>query len=361
MPTDIESASESEESTTFSNYVGTRTSRSRRAVDDGKSGLSSQHQCVEPSSQSVSQSFSQNQSLYEDIINRCQTHSFAVIPETPLFDLDLCVVNVDHQRFVSTYAREIFAYLKEREQDMAPNPELFTTVQLDIKPWMRSVLVEWLAEVTSEYQCTNDTLFLAVSFLDRVLSKRPVFRERLQLLGATCLFIASKLEEVDALTLSDFIFVCAETYSKQEFLEMERLVLNTLEFTLHVPTAKSFIRRFCRAAHGSSTMFLLAYYLLELTLLSNELLAFPPSKRAASCVFLAKYNLNPTEDVDSVWTHDLRHYTTYTLEKLKPVIKILWELWADMPNDKLSVIYKHYSSRDLYRGVARIPVSPYPL
>lgn len=44
----------------------------------------------------------------------------------------------------------------------------------------------------------SDTLFLAVSYLDRYLSLIPVTRTRLQLVGVTCLLLAAKYEEIYA-------------------------------------------------------------------------------------------------------------------------------------------------------------------
>ena len=63
--------------------------------------------------------------------------------------------------------------------------------QTDITPGMRSVLIGWLVEVAEEYKFNNETLFLAVSFVDRFLSQMSVVRGRLQLVGIAAMFIAS--------------------------------------------------------------------------------------------------------------------------------------------------------------------------
>ena len=44
----------------------------------------------------------------------------------------------------------------------------------------------------------SDTLFLAVSFVDRFLSTRQVQRNHLQLVGVSCMLIAAKYEEIYA-------------------------------------------------------------------------------------------------------------------------------------------------------------------
>ena len=63
--------------------------------------------------------------------------------------------------------------------------------QSDITPGMRSILIDWLVEVVEEYKIHNETLFLAVSFIDRFLSHMSVLRGKLQLVGTAAMFIAA--------------------------------------------------------------------------------------------------------------------------------------------------------------------------
>ena len=46
--------------------------------------------------------------------------------------------------------------------------------QQDITTAMRSILVDWLVEVTSEYRLSQQTLHLSVVLLDRYLSRMPI-------------------------------------------------------------------------------------------------------------------------------------------------------------------------------------------
>lgn len=64
-------------------------------------------------------------------------------------------------------------------------------VQKDINPSMREILIDWLNEVAQEYKLTDYSLFLSVNFTDRFLTKISVHRTKLQLVGITCLLIAS--------------------------------------------------------------------------------------------------------------------------------------------------------------------------
>ena len=63
--------------------------------------------------------------------------------------------------------------------------------QSDITTSMRSILIDWLVEVSEEYKLHRETLFLAVNYIDRFLSYMSVQRGKLRLVGAASMFLAS--------------------------------------------------------------------------------------------------------------------------------------------------------------------------
>lgn len=63
--------------------------------------------------------------------------------------------------------------------------------QPDITYNMRTILVDWLVEVSEEYKLQTETLYIAVSIIDRFLSFMSVVRSKLQLVGTAAMFIAS--------------------------------------------------------------------------------------------------------------------------------------------------------------------------
>lgn len=115
---------------------------------------------------------------------------------------------------------------------------------------MRGILVDWLVEVAAEFRLVSDTLFSAVALVDRVLSLRPVPRARLQLVGVACMLLAAKYEEIYAPQVDEFVFITDNTYSRDELLNAEAEALGDLGFSLSAPTAKTFLRRFVKAALG---------------------------------------------------------------------------------------------------------------
>lgn len=89
---------------------------------------------------------------------------------------------------------------------------------------MRAVLVEWLVDVSQAYNLLSETLFLAINYIDRFLSREIVLRRELQLVGITCMLIAAKYEEVRAPQIDDFCYITDNTYTHDEMLAMEQQV-----------------------------------------------------------------------------------------------------------------------------------------
>ena len=92
--------------------------------------------------------------------------------------------------FTSEYHMDILTNMKKREKDFLPKWN-YMTKQPDITFTMRSILIDWLIEVGEEYKLGTETLFLAVSYIDRFLSHMSVQRAKLQLVGTACMFIAA--------------------------------------------------------------------------------------------------------------------------------------------------------------------------
>ncbi|KAJ0257088.1 Cyclin-A2-4 [Hirschfeldia incana] len=195
------------------------------------------------------------------------------------------------------YAPEIYYNLRVSELKRRPVPDFMERIQKDVTQSMRGILVDWLVEVSEEYTLVPDTLYLTVYLIDWFLHGNYLERQRLQLLGITCMLIASKYEEINAPRIEEFCFITDNTYTRDQVLEMENQVLAHFSFQIYTPTPKTFLRRFIRAAQASYLrprleLECLASYLTELTLIDYHFLKFLPSVIAASAVFLAKWTLD---------------------------------------------------------------------
>ncbi|XP_017701045.2 cyclin-A1-3 isoform X2 [Phoenix dactylifera] len=228
------------------------------------------------------------------------------------------------------------------------DPQLCATLAPDIYKHLRT------AEVAEEYRLVPDTLYLTVNYIDRYLSGNEMNRQRLQLLGVVCMFIAAKYEEICAPQVEEFCYITDNTYFKDEVLQMEAAVLKYLKFEMTAPTAKCFLRRFVRAAQGCDEVPLLqleflANYVAELSLLEYNMLCYSPSLIAASAIFLAKFILQPMK---KPWNATLGHYTLYKPSELCDCVKALHQLFHSSPGSSLPAIREKYSQHK-YKFVAK--------
>ncbi|KAJ4959087.1 hypothetical protein NE237_026198 [Protea cynaroides] len=255
----------------------------------------------------------------------------------------------------SLYVADIYNNLRVAELVRRPSSNFMEILQRDITQSMRGILIDWLVEVADEYKLVPDTLYLAVYIIDRFLSANYMERQRLQLLGITSMLIASKYEEICAPRVEEFCLITDNTYTKGEVLQMESQVLNYLGFQLSAPTAKTFLRRFLRAAQASYKvpsleLEFLANYLSELTLIEYTFLKFIPSLIAASAVFLARWTLDQS---CRPWNPTLEHYTTYKASDLKVTVLALQDLQMNTNGCPLNAIREKYKQHK-YKCVATL-------
>ncbi|XP_057728927.1 cyclin-A1-1-like isoform X1 [Arachis stenosperma] len=268
------------------------------------------------------------------------------------------VVNVDNNfmdpQLCATFACDIYKHLRASEAKKRPSTDFMESVQKDINPSMRAILIDWLVEVAEEYRLVPDTLYLTVNYIDRYLSGNPMNRQKLQLLGVASMMVASKYEEICAPQVEEFCYITDNTYFKEEVLQMESAVLNYLKFEMTAPTIKCFLRRFVRAAQGVSEtpslqLECLTNYIAELSLLEYSMLCYAPSLIAASAIFLAKFILSPST---KPWNATLKHYTQYQPSDLCSCVRDLHRLCCNNPNSNLPAIREKYSQHK-YKNVAK--------
>lgn len=201
---------------------------------------------------------------------------------------DVDFEDVDDPQLLSEYVYDIMQYWKTKELEDRVDPHHLDN-QKEITPEMREKLINWLMEVQLVFRLLIDTMFLAVNMIDRYSAKRHIPRNKYQLVGMTSLFIASKVEEIWAISVAQFVFISKEAYTKEEILDMEQEILSTLCFNVTPATTISFMRRYTKVADADSATHTLAKYLIELSLPNHSLsMSFLPSQVAASAVLISR-------------------------------------------------------------------------
>ncbi|CAM8911147.1 unnamed protein product [Rhodiola kirilowii] len=267
----------------------------------------------------------------------------------------------DDPRMCVAYVSDIYDYLKdmERHQGNQASPDYLEKIQKDLNAKMRGILVDWLVEVSEEYKLLPDTLYLAVSYVDRFLSLNAISRDQLQLVGVASMLVASKFEEISPPNVDDFCYITDNTYSSQQVAMMEADVLRLLKFEMSRPTVVTFLRIFTRVVQAKFTapnlqFEFLVYYLAELSLLDYGCVKFLPSLVAASVIFLAKFTIWPTAHP---WCAKLQENTGYRPSELKTCVHIVQDLQMSRAGGSLVAIREKYNQHK-FKSVALLTCVP---
>ena len=177
---------------------------------------------------------------------------------------------------------------------MLPNPHYMLN-QTEIQWSMRAVLMDWVVQVHMRFALLPETLFLAVNYIDRFLSNKIVSLSKLQLVGATALFVAAKYEEINCPSVGEIVYMVDSGYSNEEILKAERYMLSMLGFELGFPGPMSFLRRISKADDYDLETRTLAKYFLEVSIMDERFVGSPCSYVAAGAHCLARMVLKKGE------------------------------------------------------------------
>ncbi|CAL1299701.1 unnamed protein product [Larinioides sclopetarius] len=247
---------------------------------------------------------------------------------------------------VPQYACDIFRWYRLRERQFVITKYL--DKQKEMTKSMRAILVDWMVEVQESFELNHETLYLAVKLVDMYLMNNFVAKSKLQLVGATAVFIAAKFDERMPPLIDDFLYICDDSYNRPEFLETEIKILKAINFDLGVPLSYRFLRRYARCARISMEMLTLARFILETSLMDYELIDVLDSKIAAAALLLA------LKMKDMEWTPTLEYYTEYRESDLQDLIIHLNKNISVPPNKHLQTIRMKYS-HEIFFHVAKIP------
>jgi len=172
-----------------------------------------------------------------------------------------------------------------------------------------------------------------------------IHRSKLQLVGVAAMFLVSKIEEVYAPAISDFVYITDNAYTEAEIRQMELKIIRALDFDLCQPIALNFLRRYSKAGDVDVLQHSLAKYTLEVCLLDYNLVSTPGSLLAAASLCLALLVLDPSQSQDSVWSTTLSFYSGYTPEQVLEVVPKLATNMSKMHRStKLQAVRNKYKS-----------------
>ncbi|KAF8101528.1 hypothetical protein N665_0204s0025 [Sinapis alba] len=257
--------------------------------------------------------------------------------QEPVLDID---GNDAHNPLaVVEYVEDLHEFYRKNER-FSCVPQDYMAQQFDITDKMRAILIDWLIEVHDKFELMNETLYLTVNLIDRFLSKQAVVRKKLQLVGLVALLLACKYEEVSVPIVEDLVVISDKAYTRNDVLEMEKIMLNTLQFNMSLPTQYPFLKRFLKAAQSDKKLEMLASFLIELALVDYEMLRYPPSLLAASAVYTAQCTIHGFSE----WNSTCEFHSHYSENQLRECSRRMVSLHQKAASDKLTGVRRKYSS-----------------
>jgi len=264
--------------------------------------------------------------------------------------------DLDNPQLCAEYAVDIYNYLHEVESRAELEIRDNFLAGCPVTGKMRAVLVDWLVEVQQQFKLLQETFFLTLDIVDRYLNceGRHVHKSQLQLVGVSAMFLASKIEEIYAPEISDFVYITDDTYTADEIRCTELRILNVLDFKLNKPSSLVFLRRFSKAGDVDILQHNLAKYVLELALVEYPLVSLRPSLLAASALQLSLLILNPNSSPETLWSSTLSYHSKYSSAQLSSTTSKMAGMVVNVPSGKLQAVTAKYSSPKLMK-VSQLP------
>lgn len=298
------------------------------------------------------------------------------LPLLPKNVTDVDSDNTTHASGMDTVKENYFYLLYQQEitqisSEFPYNPPNYTSATRLVDSRMRSTLLDWALSCCEKLQLNIQTTYLGVWILDRFLdecnspkmqaknsiedsSKNPsekvlkVDKQNLQLVGVASFVIASKYEELEYPMLDDWVFLTADSCSREDIMMTELEILKRLQFNVNAPTPIQFLRRFGLVTNVDQEIYTIAKFFLESTIYDCELSKVRASDRALACLVLAG-KLKEKE----FWNQDLRYYSQSDDETLEKIIGMVSRLMIQTVSDVLNRNNKKCKTMSVYKKYAK--------
>ncbi|KAJ6241482.1 cyclin-b1-4 [Anaeramoeba flamelloides] len=275
--------------------------------------------------------------------------------------------NMKNPQYVTELVDDIYKHQKKKEIEQML-PINFLSNQKVVNDKMRGTLLDWLCEVHLKFKLKTEVLYLTCKIIDKLLAKVSVPIRKLQLTGLTAMLIASKYEEIYPPEVNDFVYISDNTYTREQIINAEAMILNVLNFRVTYVSPYFFIQRYIKAAGVGlrSTQYLklklLSNYLLELSIPRVNMVKYKPSQLAAAAVYLALVSLNTkTLNKPLLWTDTLQYYTKFKLSEILKCARDLRKIAIHVAgvdlndeNEFLSARKKYIKKR--FARVSQVPI-----
>eukprot|EP00667_Euglena_gracilis_P016999 EG_transcript_17845 len=234
------------------------------------------------------------------------------------------------------------------EEQSRPPPD-FLARQPECTAAVRLTVVDWLVRICDNEEIRDESFFLAVNLMDRVLGARQVPKEELLLVALAAVMVACKYEEYEAPAPAQLVGYTGHAWEVAELLQMERLILQTLNYQLNGVTPLTFLVRYLHVLGPSHPKLRnTAIYISKAALMKPSILVgWPASVVAAAAVHLACQVLG----VPLLWTAIPVRCSQRDVLKCA---KLLWDVVQKMPESRFQNLTDLYSSLRMDRVTRQV-------
>ncbi|KAH7377216.1 G2/mitotic-specific cyclin cdc13 [Plectosphaerella cucumerina] len=185
---------------------------------------------------------------------------------------------------------------------------------------MRFAVLDELIKAHHCFKMSQETLFLAVNYVDRFLSVHVIRASDMPLVGVVALFIAAKMEETMYPTPNALARGSAsQAVSARRIVEGERVMLNRLGFELGSPGPGVYYGWARGEGPVDRTVDLLTSYFLEVTIMDEAFISCASSYLAAAAL-----NLSRLISGKGDWTESLADTYGYRAAELDCPSFLIW-------------------------------------
>ena len=257
-------------------------------------------------------------------------------------------IKYSNPQFVGDYIDDIYSYLKSTQTKYPINPKYMEEKQTDIIDKMRLILLDWMVDLHEKYKLVPETYYLSCNILDRYLSKKSIPRSKLQLLGITAMFIASKYEDIYAPEGKDFVYMTDDAYVLSQLLEMEMDVMKELEYNVTIVTPYRFVEIFKCYLKMDDVQFMAARLICLMAMIDYKSLKYLPSILALSSVYIAMKSCctdkNGIYDEGDEKGENIWKITGYCKEDIVDCVMYLVEMFEKGKDSKYQAARNKFSS-----------------
>lgn len=236
---------------------------------------------------------------------------------------------------IEEYKKEIMNYLFEEETNNRANYSTFPNMEeknnnkMILSYLKRFSFINLFISFQRELLLRQETLYLSINLFDRYIQKifsENKISEDLNIIALTCLFIASKYEEIYPPYLKEFLESYKNKYNKEEIFSKENDILSSLDFQILIISPILFLKRFCLDEKNENEEIMKlcfngAQFFLELCIIEPNFCQLKPSLQASICLYLSRKFLLDCSN-GKVWTYYLSFKTNCSEIEIKRYIKI---------------------------------------